>query len=41
MTFPPPALFVAPISADAPVTLLRRLFALCLAAVAIRLLLRA
>jgi len=40
-----PALFVAPISARwsarAPVVLLRRLFALCLAAVAIRLLLRA
>jgi uncharacterized membrane protein YfcA len=40
-----PALFVAPIaarwSAHAPVGLLRRLFALCLAAVAIRLLLRA
>jgi uncharacterized membrane protein YfcA len=40
-----PALFVAPISARwsarAPVALLRRLFALCLAAVALRLLLRA
>jgi uncharacterized protein len=40
-----PALFVAPIaarwSARAPVMLLRRLFALCLAAVAARLLLRA
>lgn len=40
-----PALFVAPISARwsarAPVVLLRRLFALCLAAVAVRLLLRA
>jgi uncharacterized membrane protein YfcA len=40
-----PALFVAPVaarwSARAPVVLLRRLFALCLAAVAIRLLLRA
>ena len=40
-----PALFVAPISARwsarAPVVLLRRLFALCLVAVAIRLLLRA
>jgi uncharacterized membrane protein YfcA len=40
-----PALFVAPISARwsarAPVVLLRRLFAVCLAAVAIRLLLRA
>ena len=39
-----PALFVAPVSARwsarAPVVLLRRLFALCLAAVAIRLLLR-
>ena len=39
-----PALFVAPVSArwssHAPVALLRRLFALCLAAVAIRLLLR-
>ena len=39
-----PALFVAPIaalwSARAPVVLLRRLFALCLSAVAVRLLLR-
>ena len=40
-----PALFVAPVaarwSARAPVSLLRRLFALCLAAIALRLLLRA
>lgn len=36
-----PALFVAPVSARTPVVLLHRLFALCLAAVAIRLLLRA
>jgi uncharacterized membrane protein YfcA len=39
-----PALFVAPVaarwSARAPVTLLRRLFALCLGAIALRLLLR-
>jgi len=39
-----PALFVAPVaarwSARAPVVLLRRLFALCLAAIALRLLLR-
>ncbi len=39
-----PALFVAPIaarwSARAPVSLLRRLFALCLAVIAVRLLLR-
>jgi uncharacterized membrane protein YfcA len=39
-----PALFVAPIaarwSARAPVSVLRRLFALCLAAIALRLLLR-
>jgi uncharacterized membrane protein YfcA len=39
-----PALFVAPIaarwSARAPVVLMRRLFALCLGAIAVRLLLR-
>ncbi len=39
-----PALFVAPVaarwSARAPVSVLRRLFALCLAAIALRLLLR-
>ena len=40
-----PALFVAPVaarwSARAPVSVLRRLFALCLAAIALRLILRA